>query len=273
MFRANPLNIGVESELYTRFADDETKDVSIEEWFAETIDSPATAMIRHFLDPAHIKRKPFRGDSTKSGTIRQLGFKVNDYVDEITLPTEIRKAVAAYVAALLVRHPSYLEKLVRFHREESADQRAAKNHALDNMLWLHGIYKEQIRSAVLVMSRRAGASEFIYADGGIKVEEPWRKTHGIPFDIHAPLTPDIAVQVLPLPFDRDLSTAPIMECTNQGVARQNRIVLGVADRFVFTRQAPPIKFIVENFAKPAPKNIGYRVMNGRLETKYDPTRK
>ena len=90
--------------------------------------------------------------------------------------------------------------------------------------------------------------------------------------MHAPITPDLALAVLPLPSVEDLDRAAVMECTNQGVARLNRIVLGVAQRFVFSRQAPPSKFIAENFGKPAPKNIGYRVINGRLETKYDPNR-
>ncbi len=69
-------------------------------------------------------------------------------------------------------------------------------------------------------------------------EEPWRTEYGIPFDIHAPLTPDIALQVLPIPSSYDLDTAAILESNNQGTARLNRIILGGAERFVFSRQAP-----------------------------------
>jgi hypothetical protein len=67
--------------------------------------------------------------------------------------------------------------------------------------------------------------------------------------MRAPLTPDIAVQVLPAPFAADLTKASIMESTNQGIARQNRIILGGAKQFVFSRQIPPSKFIKENFGK------------------------
>jgi hypothetical protein len=63
-----------------------------------------------------------------------------------------------------------------------------------------------------------------------------------------------------------------MEATNVGVARYNRIVLGGARRFVFTRKDPPLDFITKNFGVPAPKNIGYRVTDGRLETHFDPGR-
>jgi hypothetical protein len=41
------------------------------------------------------------------------------------------------------------------------------------------------------------------------VDEPWRREYGIPFDMRAPLTPDIAVQVLPVPFAADLTKASI----------------------------------------------------------------
>ena len=144
--------------------------------------------------------------------------------------------------------------------------------ALDNMLNLYQVYTNQIAKAVFLISRRVGSSEYIYADGGIMVEEPWRTEFGIPFDIHAPLTPDIALQVLPIPSSDDLDTAAIMESNNQGTARLNRIILGGAERFVFSRQAPPLKFIVKNFGKLAPKNIGYSLNNGQLETCFDPRR-
>ena len=54
VFRANPLNIGVKSELYTRFGEDGGKDTTVEEWFAEAIDGPAFKIIEHLLDPSNL---------------------------------------------------------------------------------------------------------------------------------------------------------------------------------------------------------------------------
>jgi hypothetical protein len=274
-FRANPLNIGVESELYTRFGEQDRKDTSIEKWFGEAIDGPANAMINHLLDAGNVVRRPFQGNPVKVETVRTLGFRVRAYVDEVLIPPDVRQAISQYLAALLVRHPSYLAKLTDFHSLDSSSSTDARNRALDNMLHLYGVYSEAIAGSVFILTRRGGSAEYLYADGGIVAEEPWRTTHGIPFDIHAPLTPDIAIQILPMPIHgpNDLGRAALVEVTNQGISRQNRIVLGSAVRFVFSRQAPPIQFISRYFGRPAPRNIGYRVVNGRLETKYDPTRK
>jgi hypothetical protein len=274
-FRANPLNIGVESELYTRFGAQDGKDAAIEEWFAEAIDGPANAMISHLLDPGNVSRRPFRGNAAKAETARTLGFRVTGYIDEVHVPPEVRRVISQYLAALLVRNPSYLAKLTDFHALDTSSVREARNRALDNMLYLYRVYSERIAGSVFIVTRRGGTSEYLYADGGIVAEEPWRTEHGIPFDIHAPLTPDVAIQVLPVPLDGtdDLARAALVEVTNQGVSRQNRIILGSALRFVFSRQAPPVAFIARHFGRPAPRNIGYRVVNGRLETKYHPSRK
>ena len=269
VFQANPLKIGVESELYTRFGDDDSKDTKIEEWFAESIDGPATKMIEHLLDPANVRRSLFSPDPIKAKKAKAVGFRVNRYVDKIHLPAEVRVAIARYLAALLVRHPTYLAKLIQFH-DGDVD---ARNRALDNMLHLFNLYTDRIGKSVLMISRRMGDAEYLYADGGLMVDEPWRRAYGIPFDIHAPLTPDIALEVLPTPFAPDLETAMIMESTNQGVARQNRIILAGAKRFVFSKQVPPSNFIMKHFAKPAPRNIGYGIINGRLETCYEPSRR
>jgi hypothetical protein len=228
--------------------------------------------IEHICNPSNSRRRPFGGDLTKAETVRQLGFKVTPYLEEVTTPPGIREAIARYIAALLVRHPNYLRKLIRFHSSDGTNDRVAKSRALDNMIWLHGVYTDRIRTSAFLISRASDTHEFLYADGGVKIDEPWKTTHGIPFDIHAPITPELALAVLPLPNVEDLGRAAVMECTKQGVARLNRIVLGVAERFVFSRQTPPSKFIAENFGKPAPKNIGYRLIDGRLETKYDPNR-
>jgi len=273
-FLVNPLNIGVESELYTRFSEDNEKDTAIEDWFAEVIDAPVARTIKFLLNPTNIHRAKFAGDPKKKATCRELGFRVGSYIDRIELNIEIRTCIAQYIAALLVRHPKYLSKLEDLHRAEIGSSRQTKNLALNSMLKLYRIYADRIAKSVLLISRRVGTSEYLYADGGISVEEPWRRAFGIPFDIHAPLTPDIAIQVLPIPnpSSEDLSSAVIFEAKNQGVARQNRIILGGAVRFVFSRQMPPISFIVKHFGVPAPQNISYRISGGRLETGYDPDR-
>jgi hypothetical protein len=271
-FRTSPINVGVESELYTRFLDDDTKSTDIEDWFAETIDGPATKLIEHLLDPANVTRKPFRGDPTKAETVRALGFRVYPYIDRIVLPSYIRRAISEYVAALLVRHPHYVEKLTNFHRGNANTSKAVKNLALSNMIYAFQLYVERISTAMFIVTRRTGSSEYLYTDGGLKVEEPWAAD--IPFDVHAPITPDISLQVLPVPLSspEDLHFAVISEATNQGVARQNRIVLGGATRFVFSRGQAPVEFIKRYFGQPAPKNIGREIKNGRLHTWFEPNR-
>jgi hypothetical protein len=267
-FKASPLNIGVEAELYTRF-DEDTKNTQIEDWFAETIDGPATLMIQHLLDPRNVRRTQFTPNPTKAEVAKKLGYRVNSYVVKLKLPMEIRAAIARYVAALLVRHPSYIKKLIVFHGSAKLQ---ARDRALDNMLELYKAYAERIIAAAFIVSRRVGHAEYLYADGGLVVTEPWRTAFEIPFDIHAPITPDFALEILPVPTGVDLSTAMIAESTTQGVARQNRIILGGAQRFVFSRQSPPVRFIQKHFGKPAPESIGYRMVGGRLEAFYDPSR-
>lgn len=269
-FRPSPLNIGLESELYTRFGENDTKDTSIESWFSEAIDSPATVMIKYLLDGANVRRRAFKGDPRKAEMCRAVGFRVNSYIDFVPLPDDIRDAIASYLAALLVRHPDYLEKLRSFHELEGSPN--SKGSALDNMLHLFGVYRRVIRDSVMMLSKRTGDAEYLYADGGLMVTEPWRRVHGIPFDIHAPLTPDLAIEILPSPLKDDKSAATISESTNQGIARQNRIILGGAKRFVFSRSAPPVAFIRRYFGVPAPTNIGYRIVNGKLETRFEPTK-
>ena len=273
VFQTDPLNIGVESELYTRFASDGSKDTEVEEWFAETIDGPAQKVIEHMLDPANAHRSVFSPDPSKVKTAKMLGARINPYIERIDLPPAIREAAARYLAALLVRHPRYLAKLIDFHG--GGNNPEVKNRALDNMLLLYQKYADRIGKSALMVLRRVGDAEFLYADGGLVVDEPWRTDYNIPFDIHAPLTPDIAIEVLPMPDTVaavDLTRAMVVDLTKQGVARVNRIILGGAERFVFSRQNPPVTFITKHFGKPAPKNIGYRIVAGRLETFYEPNR-
>jgi ketosteroid isomerase-like protein len=271
MFRTSPLNIGVESELYTRFGDDDAKDTSIESWLAETIDGPAASMIDFMASPPSTRRVSFRTDSAKEAAARSLGFVIKPYFEFAPLSPAVRSSMASYLAALLVRHPRYLAKLLAFHSDTAAAP--SRNLALNNMLELYRLYRERIERAVIILLKRAGSAEFLYGDGGLVVQEPWRREHGIPFDIHAPITPTLSLQVLPTPFGDDLSQMPIAEVNNQGVARFNQISLGGAQRFVFARDDPPLSFIKKRFGIPAPRNIGYRIINGQLETTYDPSRK
>lgn len=269
-FRANPINIGVESELYTRFGPDDEKDSSIEDWFAETIDGPASALISHLSDTTIRRRVKYAGDPHQAATVRELGMRTPGYLDLISLPVDVRIAAARYVAALLVRHPRYLKRLMEFHGVEIVAGRSVRDRALDNMIHVFNIYADRLMTAVLMVGERTGTAEFLFSDGGISVEEPWRPQ--IPFDIHVPLTPDLSIQVLPVPDPVGLHEATVMGMTNQGVARMNRIALAGADRFVFSRQAPPTDFIKRYFGIPAPRNIGYRYVDGQLETKYEPNR-
>jgi hypothetical protein len=272
-FKANPTNIGVESELYTRFGDADSKDTSIEEWFADAIDGPASTMINYLLDPSNIRKIPFRGDPNKKRLVKELGFCTHQYAEFMRLPDSIRGAIARYLAALLVRHPIYLDKLIQFNKWGAVSETIARHRGLDNMLKLFEIYSNKIGQAVIMVSKRAGTAEYLYADGGLMVQEPWRSEQGIPFDIHAPITPDLALEVLPVPTPDDLTIAHVIKARNPGVARQNRILLGGARRFVFSRQSPHSDFISKNFGVSAPKNIGYRFVNGELETKYEPLRR
>lgn len=271
-FRTSPLNIGLESELYTRFEEDGTKNTEIEEWFGQAIDSPATAMFKHLLDPSNLRRAPIAIDSESRSAVRQVGFLAPRYLETISTPIEIRQSISDYVAALLVRHPRYLGRLVDLNLVEGLGLSENKNRALDSMLKMFEIYRHKIYQSHLMLVRRVGSSEFLYADGGLVVEEPWREAHGIPFDIHAPLTPDIALQVLPLPLQTavDSTSATVAKVNNQGVARLNKIILGGANRFVLSRQSIPPAFIVSRFGKPAPKNIGLAMHDGKLEVKFYP---
>lgn len=270
-FRTSPNNIAVESELYTRFPHEGPKDVGIEEWFSKEIDGPASEIIGFLSELSGVRRFTFSGDSEKAGTLRQLGFRIRPYIEAIQMPMGMRRNIARYLAALLVRHPSYLAKLSYFHEKENPG-RDSRELALDNMLHMYRVYVDEISTAFFALIRRDCDTEFVYGDGGVIVEEPWRRSHGIPFDMHAPITPDLALEVLPTPFDDDLRMMPISDLTNQGVARFNRISVGGAIRFVFSRGEPPANFIKANFGSPAPKNIGFRMVGGRLETKYDPSK-
>jgi hypothetical protein len=267
-FRTNPTNIGVESELYTRFAEDGTKDTSIEDWFAEAIDAPAKTIIEHFLEKSNIRRVPFQGRRAEAEFAQKVGYRINPYVDLCSAPTPVRQAVAAYAAALVVRHPTYIQKLAALNGIASANHLDAKNRTLDNMLSMFDLFSAAMRNAELMLDRRVGTHEYLFADGGVLVTEQWTGESGIPFTIAAPLTPDISLTVFPMPFATNIPGISIAEATNQAVARNNRITLGAAKRFVFSRSPVSSAFVTDHFGKPPPNDIAFRAVNGTFEARW-----
>lgn len=95
------------------------------------------------------------------------------------------------------------------------------------------------------------------------------KNGGIPFDIHYPMTPDYALQVLPAMTQEFPDSIPIFKASNTGISMHNRISLQYAKRQVFGRGNLPKKFIEKNWGKPAPQHIGFRHVDGKLEAKVD----
>lgn len=138
------------------------------------------------------------------------------------------------------------------------------------MLQVFEIYREQIARAHLGLLLIEGTNELLFSDAGISAEEPWRPGP-LPFDIHAPLTPKIAIEVMPVP-DSHPGRCLIMRMNNRGTPRMNRIALQNAQQFVFSKQKPPLQFIRENFGKPASKSIGIRIRNVEVETTFDRSR-
>lgn len=274
-FATNPINLAVESELYTFLEENGSKNAELEHWLSREIDDPLESALAYLSDKSRIQRRRIvTHDPQKAAVCERLGFRITNYVEFFPITDHVRRDLARYIAAQLVRSPRYVEKLIDFQVSENAvtDANRAKRYALDNLKTIFELYAERIASADLMLLGRDGSSEFLFADGGLHVEEPWRSQAGIPFDIHAPLTPDLTLQVLPVRDPVFGNKLPLSVVTNAGVARMNRIVVGAARRFVFSRGAPPSNFIAKNFGVPAPKNIGYRYVNGELETIYDPTR-
>lgn len=277
-FRAPPSKIGVEGELYTRYELAGEKDLTIEHWFGQQIETPFVQALERLAAIEGIKISPLPAKRPdKEQELRELGFVVPTKVEEMILSAEHRDAIDRYLAALLVRSPRYLAKLVAFHDRESAPlpealprDAAIKTVALDNMLQVFEIYREQIAPAHLGLLLIEGTNELLFSDAGISAEEPWRPGP-LPFDIHAPLTARMAIEVMPVP-DSHPGRCLIMRAYNRGAARMNRIALQNAQQFVFSKQKPPLQFIRENFGKPASKSIGIRMRNGEVETTFDRSR-
>lgn len=145
-----------------------------------------------------------------------------------------------------------------------AEQRST---SLDGMLAMFTELSERILGAMVTVDRRIGNHEFLFADSGVSAIERW-STSNIPFRIHAPLTPDISINVIPLPFPTKFVDAPIAEATNEAVGRANRVILGSAKRFVFSRTSPNIDFIRKNFGVPPPNDIASRAIHGSFEARW-----
>ncbi|WP_417614975.1 DUF4238 domain-containing protein [Parasphingorhabdus sp.] len=277
-FTAPPSKVGVEGELYTRFEISGRKDLTIEKWFAAEIENPFVKALDRLLSLDGIETSPLLGRRRdKELELRELGFIIPTKLEKIPLSGEHRAAINSYLAALLVRNPKYLAKLAAFHDKNGLTfpeglprNQEIKVVALNNMLSVFEIYRDEIAKADLGLLLVMGENELLFSDAGISAQEPW-KAGPIPFDIHAPLTPRLALEVLPIRQNKSPECF-IMRMNNQGTARMNRIILEDAERFVFSRQTPPLKFIIKHFGKPAPKSIAHRVVNGKLETKFDHSR-
>lgn len=279
VFKAPPSKVGVEGELYTRLDPSGAKDREIEKWFSAQIETPfAGALARLLTLDGIVRRRPMgRGSDSARRDVEDLGFIIKAYDEHLPMAADDRQALVNYLAALVVRSPVYLAKLTDWHAANNGDTQALtersstiRGFALENMLYLYDVYREAIGNAYITLTIADCDREFLFADGGIVAQEPWSK-RPMPFDLYAPLTPKLALNVLPLPnpYTGGLWVARL---NAKGVARYNRIALSDAKRFVFCRSAPPLDFITRHFGVPAPAPIGSRWVNGQLETKYDRSR-
>lgn len=267
VFRTKPKNIGVEGQLYSFISEKGIADPEIEHWLADEIDGPFDRTFPSAFDLNRIVRVPAPRDQERTARARELGI-LGPHGDALPLSHDHKTTISNYVAALLVRNPYYLDKLKIFHKENnpSLNQYDRKNAALRNMLWLYNNYRTTILEADFLLSVRKCDIEFLFGDSGIVAREPWSKV-GLPFDLHVPLTPNLALGIIPV-REPSMEIMPIVYAGNAMVRRQNRNILADAKRFVFSRCDPPIRFIKRYFAVPAPMPFGHRYRNGRLETKY-----
>jgi len=245
-FQAQPKNIGVESQLYTRYTTTGDSDLTIEKWFAAEIESPFRESLDYLVRLPGLLREPFRLPAEKIAEAKSLGFVVRDYRESIDIPAKHRASLGLYIAALVVRSPRYLAKIQQFHEANStfSNDREIKTITLDNMLHLFNVYKDSIAKSTFLFTVREGKNEFLFSDGGVAPKEPW-KPGPLPFDILVPLTPDLAVTVLPSPTG-DLSRERrflLGRANAQGIARLNRKILSTAAQLVFSRSTPPSSFI------------------------------
>jgi hypothetical protein len=277
-FAVNPRNIGLEGDMYTRYDLTGEKDLTIERWFSSEIEGPFANTLDYLSTIPGLTRERFRAEPEKEETAKYLGFIVNGFRQTIILPSDHRLSLAKYLAALIVRNPVYLTRIQQFHIKNGTGSslggtsmppdKLVKTVALDNMLKTFDQYGRIIVGSQFVFLKRECANEFLFSDAGIIPEEPWL-AGPIPFDVYAPLTPDLAVSVLPVPNSPRADRALFAQVNSRGVSRLNRNAIGQAERFVFSRSEPPVDFIKSHFGNPSPKSIGHRLVNGKLEITFD----
>lgn len=274
VFRTSPYNIGVEGQLYSFTNEFGETDASLETWLAKEVDDPFDKAFPRIFDLSKIERRSWPRQPTRHemSQMRDLGYNPRLFDEILPINNGDKQILSNYVAALLVRNPKYLGKLMEFHkdhvwRKENVD---TKHVALANMTYLYDLYRGKISQSELGLEIRDGEHEFLFADAGIVAQEPWR-SENLPFDLHVPLTPDLALEVIPIsrPIFRGIW---VTRAGNKAIARQNRIVLGAATSFAFSRGQPPVDFIKKHFGKPPPDAFGYRFKDGKLETRYFPER-
>lgn len=269
-FRTSPTNIGVESELYTRFGPTGEKDRAIEEWFSTVVESPFAEAFEDLVSLKHIQKRPCSVTLSQRRAAEEIGMAVPTYQELVPISDHHREIIGNYAAALLVRSPRYISKLRTYHCETNSTVADTEltNIALTNMLHAYDIYRQAIRRAAFHLSLADCDHEFLFSDAGITAQEPWSQK-SMPFDIYFPLTPKLALSILPIP-DNDIFKVTFLDrLTNKIVGKQNRLPLQSAQKFVYSRSVPPASFIKKYFGVPAPKAYGHRFVNGRFETKYD----
>lgn len=277
-FVVNPKNIGLEGDLYTRYNLTGEKDLTIERWFSTEIEGPFANTLDYLSKIPGLARERFRAEPEKEKTAEYLGFIVNGFRETIILTPDHRLSLAKYLAALIVRNPSYLARIQQYHIknrtglllgiDSMSSDKLVRTITLDNMLKTFDRYGKVIAGSQFLFSKRECANEFLFSDAGIIPDEPWL-AGPIPFDAYAPLTPDLGVAVLPVPNRQQGNRALFSRVNSRGVNRLNRNSVGQAERFVFSRSEPPIEFIKKHFGNPSPKSIGHRIVNGRLEVTFD----
>jgi len=270
IFRTTPTNIGVEGHLYTLFQNTDLETRNLEKWFSEEIDGPFVQTLRFLSCRNNIKSFRFRfADLNKVKAARQVGYSDSSIREHLVLDEDTRLSIAKYVSALLVRNPEYLEKMYRYIKNESDISGGSflKYLSLENMQYLYNIYLDKIQNADYMLIIRDCKNEFIFSDGGVVAQEPW-KDRLMPFDVHVPLTPDLSLTILPVAKPVYRNKLMIVKARAKIIKSLNKIVLGSAKKFVYTKSKPPVSFIMKHFGKPAPKVFGYREIDGKNEAKY-----
>ena len=134
VFKARPANIGVEKHLYSKFNLDGTRDTQIETWLANHVDSPFDSAFKEIFDFSKIQRHRYKGDNGLHIVLKDIGYEMGDYIEELSITPERKKVLSNYIAGLLVRSPAYLQKLTDFHTIQAS---TAYNYALDNICLLY----------------------------------------------------------------------------------------------------------------------------------------